>query len=62
MNDLLLAYKSVRIRKRSKDCQSKFEHDLEAELFELYNDLMNPTYKLQSSTCFIIHCLKFFNK
>ena len=55
MKDLLLAYKRARIHKRSKGYQLKFEHDLEAELFELYNELMNRTYKPQSSTCFIIH-------
>lgn len=55
MKDLLLAYKRARIHKRSKDYQLKFEHNLEAELFELYNELMNRTYKPQPSTCFIIH-------
>ncbi len=54
-----MAYKRARMHKRSKDYQLKFEHDLEAELFELYNELMNRTYKPQSSTCFIIHYLKF---
>lgn len=53
--DLLRAYKDARKNKRGRAYQLKFEFNLEDNLILLRDELINCSYKPQSSNCFVIH-------
>jgi hypothetical protein len=52
---LFKAYFDARKHKRNKHSQLHFERQLETNIFELYNEIKNRTYKIGESICFVIN-------
>jgi len=52
--DLFQAYYDTRQHKRNTMSAMNFEMNYESKIFELYNDLINNTYTISPSICFII--------
>jgi len=52
--DLFQAYYNTRQHKRNTNTAVKFEMNYESKIFELRNDLINWTYVISPSICFII--------
>ena len=55
LEDLFRAYYDARKNKRNTINQLKFEINYEQNLLQLYDDLVNRTYKISSSICFIVY-------
>lgn len=54
LTDLFRAYYDARRNKRNTTSQLNFEMDLEKNLIDLYHELLNRTYKVGRSICFIV--------
>lgn len=54
LTDLFKAYYDARRHKRNTASQLRFEMNLETNLIELYHDLLNRSYKVGRSICFIV--------
>ena len=54
LEDLFWAYYDARKNKRNTMNQLKFEMNYERNLLELRENLVNRTYKIRSSICFIV--------
>lgn len=52
--DVFNAYYDARRNKRNTNSQLEFEVDYESNLLKLYKELLDGTYKIWSSTCFLI--------
>ncbi len=52
--DLFTAYYTARSNKRNTRSQIRFERDLGANLYKLYEDIVTKRYVLMRSICFII--------
>jgi len=51
--DLFIAYYDARQNKRNSKSALLFERDYESHLFELYENIINRTYEIKQSVCFI---------
>jgi hypothetical protein len=54
LEELLRAYYDCRKNKRNTINALKFEIDLEKNILNLYNDLVNGTYEIGRSICFVV--------
>ncbi|MDR0692126.1 MAG: hypothetical protein LBF69_03715 [Prevotellaceae bacterium] len=54
MKDVFLAYYGARKHKRNTINQLKFELDLEANIHQLYHDILYRTYEPRPSVAFIV--------
>ena len=52
---LFKAYFDARKHKRTKHSQVQFEQQLEANIFELYEEIINRIYTIGESICFIVN-------
>ncbi|MEI8103280.1 MAG: reverse transcriptase domain-containing protein [Candidatus Moraniibacteriota bacterium] len=53
IEDLFQAYYDARRHKRNTNNALRFEMNFEAELFQLRDEILNRTYEISKSTCFI---------
>ncbi len=52
--ELVSAYRDCRKRKRNKATSLEFEINMESNLLELYYQLVNQTYEIGKSVCFVV--------
>ena len=54
LTDIFRAYYDARKNKRKTANALRFELNFETQLFKLYEDIVNRTYKVSKSICFVI--------